>query len=237
MKRKFALRLALLVMIGATAPAMTGCGESQGAITIGNLFKDWPAKIISVTVNLEAGLVAVRLQPNNPDKAWCEGWFYTPADTDGADRRGINFTDNVITGVNTRNGLALFVVASYDWPYGWQGSAMTPGVKYYFMLGVRDNEGRETVHVYQYIWGQTTQIARRGLLGDQMPQMLVTHNGKTWQMQNTVEVARATSGGQAVVLTSDGRIVMLNGTELPKSTRSADKSGADWLKQLQRRAQ
>ena len=103
-----------------------------------------------------ASLVIVDFKPYTADVI-VEGWFILPGDN--VSRRNINFANDVLHGSDTMHGRGNFVMASYDWPWGWNGSPLTPGITYFFMLTVAADDGRQRVNVYQYKDGVLTQIS------------------------------------------------------------------------------
>ncbi len=147
------LKISILMAI---TMLMNGCSSPNGPITPVNVWNNFPPKIKAVNVNLEASLVIVDFEPYLADVK-VEGWFILPGDT--VSRRNINFTNDILHGNDTMHGRGNFVMASYDWPYDWHGSALTPGITYFFMLTVAADAGRQLVNVYQYKDGILTQIS------------------------------------------------------------------------------
>lgn len=138
---------------------ISGCGGAQGPVTLGNLFGNYPPQPRGVAVNIEASLVVVDFQPRDAD-VWIEGWFTIPSDPDGVSKRRIEFTENMINGLNTRTGRAQFVIASFEWPSGWGGNAIRPGVSYFFMVTIKDPDGRRvSVTVWKFANGAVTQVS------------------------------------------------------------------------------
>ncbi len=138
------------------AVLMSGCSSPNGPITPANMWNNFPPKIKAVNVNLAASLVTVDFEPY-PANVKVEGWFILPGDN--ISRRDIRFSNSILHGTDTMNGRGNFVMASYDWPYGWKGSALTPGITYFFMLTVASDDGRRRVSVYQYKDSVLTQIS------------------------------------------------------------------------------
>lgn len=136
---------------------LSGCGGGLGPVTIGNLVNNYPPRVRGLAVNLEASLVVVDFQPRDAD-VWIEGWFIVPNDPEGAGRREIRFTDNLIEGVDDMSGRAQFVMSGWDW--GWGNPALQSGVTYYFMLTVEDPDGsRTSVSTWRFRDGVITLIA------------------------------------------------------------------------------
>jgi hypothetical protein len=135
---------------------ISGCSSDNGPVTLANVWNNYPPKIKAINVNLEASLVTVDFEPYTADVK-VEGWFILPGDS--VSRRNIRFTDDVLHGTDTMHGRGNFVMASYDWPWGWSGSALTPGITYFFMLTVAADDGRQLVKVYKFLDGVLTQIS------------------------------------------------------------------------------
>lgn len=153
MKTLNILTLALGLMI---VTLMSGCTSPNGPVTPANVWNNYPPKIKAVNVNLAASLVTVDFEPY-PADVKVEGWFILPGDN--VSRRNISFANSIIHGTDTMNGRGNFVMASYDWPYGWHGTALTPGITYYFMITVAADDGRQVVKVFQFKDGTLTQIS------------------------------------------------------------------------------
>ena len=153
MKTLNILTLALGLMIVILT---SGCTSPNGPVTPANVWNNYPPKIRAVNVNLAASLVTIDFEPY-PADVKVEGWFILPGDN--VSRRNINFASSILHGTDTMNGRGNFVMASYDWPYGYQGSALTPGITYYFMITVAADDGRQVVKVYQFKDGALTQIS------------------------------------------------------------------------------
>ncbi len=147
------LKLSILLSISMQ---INGCTSPNGPITPINVWNNFPPKIKAINVNLAASLITVDFEPY-PAVVTVEGWFILPGDN--VSRRNIYFANTILHGTDTMHGRGNFVMASYDWPYGWHGSALTPGITYFFMLTVAADDGRQRVNVYQYKDGILTQIS------------------------------------------------------------------------------
>lgn len=143
------------------ASILTGCGGGKGPITLGNIFENYPLQINGVAIDLAASLVKVRVQPyNDPDVyVSIQGWYFAPGDTGHTEKRYISFVNSVISGRDTHDGMSLFVVASYGWPGGWSGTALSPGVDYFFMITATKGD-RQRVGVWEFKNGVLSQAAR-----------------------------------------------------------------------------
>lgn len=150
------LNVLILAMGLLIAILTSGCTSPNGPVTPGNVWNNYPPKIRAVYVNLEASMVTVDFEPYPADTT-IKGWCIIPGD--GSIRRQIQFVDPIIHGTSTMTGRSNFVMETFDHPYGWEGSALTPGIVYNFMIEIKSSDGRVASKVYQFKDGIVTQIA------------------------------------------------------------------------------
>ncbi|MEI7792140.1 MAG: hypothetical protein WCI57_01480 [Candidatus Berkelbacteria bacterium] len=164
MKTLNILTLAFGLMI---VTLMSGCTSPNGPVTPANVWNNYPPKIKAVYVNLEASMITVDFEPY-PADVTIKGWCIIPGDNNI--RRQIQFVEPVIHGTDNMTGRSNFLIETFDQPWGWEGSALTPGIIYNFMIEVLSADGRKVSKVYQFKDGVVSQIAMtRKMFEELMP--------------------------------------------------------------------
>jgi hypothetical protein len=147
----------------------SGCTSPRGPVTPGNIWSNYACRIDSVHGDIANSLVIMRGIPWNAVYK-VQGWFVLPSVTDHPSdgvRRTLGFTNDVIDGISNTNGVAYFVMESFDhlfpnWWWDENYSALSPNVPYDWMATIDDSEktGRILTEVWQTLNGTDSIISR-----------------------------------------------------------------------------